>query len=56
MHLANTADADADVGKLLEAGARTNLKNKEGKTLLQIAREQNREKIVQLLESKGVTL
>ncbi len=39
---------------LLDAGARTDIKNKDGKTALQLAREKKKEKVVKLLEERGV--
>ncbi len=39
---------------LLDSGARTDIKNKDGKTALQLAREKKKEKVVKLLEERGV--
>ncbi len=52
MHIANLADDAGNIAKLLDAGAKLHLKNKEGKTLMQIAREKNREKILNLLQER----
>ncbi len=39
---------------LLDSGARTDIKNKDGKTALQLAREKKYDEIVKLLEAHGV--
>ena len=52
MHIANMVDDAENIGRLLDAGAKIHLKNKEGKTLPQIAKENNREKILKLLEER----
>ena len=51
MHLANMVDDAANIEQLLDAGAKTSLKNNNGETLLQIAKDKNRENILKLLES-----